>query len=283
MPKGSKKGQSPSKLSSTHSPSDGKASPTSGEMDKLRTEDDTYAESMQQVNSPTISFLLTATVSLFVKDESEQIRNTGHVDMSEEDSGTDDENDRQSGRSSSKKRSPKRSTFVPSPHSKYSDRSGVSAGTEHSLNSSNSMRSNGAQQSSEDHPNVAQKPPRNHSKNIQALLPWFLLGIAVIYGMWPKGDSDSSSNDKHWRSKIDPSYHLLDNQRSMVFASLKPILEKSSTRQDEGLSTLLILSSNEEVAAKLGRCLLQRVNQQSNNDKVNLLNRTFLRTIFFSL
>jgi hypothetical protein len=83
--------------------------------------------------------------------------------------------------------------------------------------------------------------------------------------------SDSSSYDKKWRSKVDPHDSLSNDQQSIIRASLKPILDKPSTR-DEGVSTLLILSSNEESAAKLARCLLGLVNKKKNKDQVNLSN-----------
>jgi hypothetical protein len=58
----------------------------------------------------------------------------------------------------------------------------------------------------------------------------------------------------------------------MIRASLKPILDKSSTREeDAGVSTLLILSSNEESATKLARCLLELVNKKNNKDQVNFI------------
>jgi hypothetical protein len=53
-----------------------------------------------------------------------------------------------------------------------------------------------------------------------------------------------------------------------VRASLKSILDKPSIRED-GVSTLLILSSNEENAAKLARCLLRLVNTEAHKDQVN--------------
>jgi hypothetical protein len=52
---------------------------------------------------------------------------------------------------------------------------------------------------------------------------------------------------------------------------LKPILDKSSMRED-GVSTLLILSSDEESAAKLARCILGLVNKETKKNQVNLSN-----------
>lgn len=125
-------------------------------------------------------------------------------------------------------------------------------------------------------PTAIQKQPQSPSSNINKLLALVLGAVVICYAMFSNSNSDSLTNDKEWRSKVDPSHRLSNNQRSMVFASLKPILEKSSTSQDEGVSTLLILSSNEDVAAKLGQCLLRILNQPSNTNQVNsLMNEYF--------
>ena len=54
-------------------------------------------------------------------------------------------------------------------------------------------------------------------------------------------------------------------------ASLKPILDRS-IRNEESVSTLLILSSDEENAANIGRCILRLVNSKKHKDQVNLSN-----------
>ncbi len=93
--------------------------------------------------------------------------------------------------------------------------------------------------------------------------------LAASFYMFSNSTPDPSHCDKDWRSQIDSNGHLPNNKRSMVFASLKPILDKCSTDQDEGVSTLLILSSDEEIAAELARCLLQKVNKRMNKNQVN--------------
>jgi hypothetical protein len=85
--------------------------------------------------------------------------------------------------------------------------------------------------------------------------------------------SNSCPIDNDWRLKVDPHNRLSIHQQSMIRASLKPILDESSTKEkDVGVSTLLILSSNEESATKLARCLLERANTKKNKDQVNLSN-----------
>ncbi len=93
--------------------------------------------------------------------------------------------------------------------------------------------------------------------------------VASFLYMLSNSNPGSSPSDEDWRSQIDSNGHLPDNKRIMVFASLKPILDKRSTDQDEGVSTLLILSSDEEIAAELARCLLQKVNKRMNKNQVN--------------
>lgn len=96
--------------------------------------------------------------------------------------------------------------------------------------------------------------------------------VAILY-LSSKGDSHSSATDTDWRSKIDPNEILSNNQRSMIRASLKPILDKSFKKdQDVGVSTLLILSSDEKSAAELARCLLGHINKKTDVNQVNLFN-----------
>jgi len=83
--------------------------------------------------------------------------------------------------------------------------------------------------------------------------------------------SPSPSNDNNWRLKVDPNDSLSIDQQNIIRASLKPILDKSSMRED-GVSTLLILSSHEESAAKLARCILGLVNKETTKNQVNLSN-----------
>lgn len=96
-----------------------------------------------------------------------------------------------------------------------------------------------------------------------------MVAYFIITSIIGNSNPDSPSNDIDWRLKVDPNNTLSNHQRSIVRASLKPILDKSSTNQDEGVSTLLILSSNEETAAKLAQCLLRLVNKQTKKDDVN--------------
>jgi hypothetical protein len=94
--------------------------------------------------------------------------------------------------------------------------------------------------------------------------------VPIIYSfVQPNDDSSPLPNDKNWRLKVDPDYNLSDNQRYTVLASLKPIIDASSKERQEGVSTLLILSSNEESAAKLARCLLKLVNTKTRLNKVS--------------
>jgi len=117
--------------------------------------------------------------------------------------------------------------------------------------------------------------PSSSSKN--SYIPVIFYSIIIIaiiaFIVNSKSDSNSCSNDKDWRLKVDPHNRLLDHQRSMICAALKPILDKCSTREEDvGVSTLLILSSNEESATKLTRCLLELVNTKKNKNQVNLSN-----------
>ncbi len=97
----------------------------------------------------------------------------------------------------------------------------------------------------------------------------FLVLAGAVYAIRSNNNSDTPSNTEDWRSNIDPNGHLSTSQRVMIFASLKPILDRASMNQDEGVSTLLILSPDEEVTAKLARCLLLKVNKPTNNKQVN--------------
>ena len=131
-------------------------------------------------------------------------------------------------------------------------------------------------QSSHNLQNNQQSVPEKKSCTTEEIMRFIaVLGIISLIAVIVSNRSSSSPKDEDWRTKVDRDGHLPDNQRSMVRASLKPILDKSSTSQDNSISTLLILSSNEEVAAKLGQCLLRIVNSQSNKDQVNQLNKKF--------
>ncbi len=116
-----------------------------------------------------------------------------------------------------------------------------------------------------------EKPPTPKNSSITPKLCLTgLLVLVVSFGyMFSNSNSNTSLCGEDWRSQIDPDGHLSTNQRIVILASLKPICDKSSMDQDEGVSTLLILSSNEEVAAKIARCLLRKVNKQTNTDQVN--------------
>lgn len=121
-------------------------------------------------------------------------------------------------------------------------------------------------------------PSKHDSQSSKILIFIVLVGIPVVIVLWLIGSSNSPSNNNDWRSNIDPNNLLSDNQTHTVRASLKPILDKSSRpEQEQGVSTLLILSSDEENAAKLARCLLVRVNTQTHKDKVILSNTTILK------
>lgn len=136
-------------------------------------------------------------------------------------------------------------------------------------------------------PSTGQTPSSSQSQwdNFTTALIWIAIAVVVYYVLFSGNKtSKSSSENEDWRLLVDTKEHLSNEHRSMVRASLKPILDKSYTSQDNSISTLLILSSNEEVAAQLGRCLLPMVNSPSNTDQVNPLIRKFsLRTASFRL
>ena len=101
----------------------------------------------------------------------------------------------------------------------------------------------------------------------------FIVILAIcIYSVWPSNSSNSSSIDHDWRSKVDPDNILSNIQRYTLRASLKPILDKSSVAEKNSVSTLLLLSSDEDHGAKIARCILKLVNTESDKDKVNLMN-----------
>ena len=90
--------------------------------------------------------------------------------------------------------------------------------------------------------------------------PVLLIGlVGIVWSLCARGSDVPLTKDTKWREKVDPHDSLTDHQRSTVFASLKPIFDKSAD-EDQGVSTLLILSSNESTAGKVARCLLDRVN-----------------------
>ncbi|CAF4205675.1 unnamed protein product, partial [Adineta steineri] len=116
----------------------------------------------------------------------------------------------------------------------------------------------------------------------------YVVILAVVAGAlfhWFGSSSDSSSDnnyspskvhtyDKDWRLKVDRNDVLSNHQQNIIRASLKPILDKSSS--EEGVSTLLILSNDEENAAKIARCLLKLVN--TDNDKATISTEIDLRS-----
>ncbi|CAF0828899.1 unnamed protein product [Rotaria sp. Silwood1] len=103
----------------------------------------------------------------------------------------------------------------------------------------------------------------------------FVFGIiiAIILSVLLSNEnSNIFSNDNNWRLKVDPNNTLSKNQQYTVRASLKSILDKSSAKienEEDSVSTLLILSSNEEYAAKLARCILRLVNTEMYKDKIS--------------
>ncbi|CAF0822218.1 unnamed protein product [Rotaria sordida] len=96
--------------------------------------------------------------------------------------------------------------------------------------------------------------------------------VIIIKFLFSNENSNTPSNDNNWRLKVDPNNTLSHYQRHVVRASLKPILDKSSTKlqdEEDSVSTLLILSSNEEYAAKLARCILRLVNTEIYKDQIS--------------
>ncbi|CAF1140060.1 unnamed protein product [Adineta steineri] len=123
--------------------------------------------------------------------------------------------------------------------------------------------------------------PINYSKYL--IYASVAIAAVLIFILVPNPDSSSGDNyspskvhtyDKDWRLKVDPNDVLSNHQQNIIRASLKPILDKSSS--EEGVSTLLILSNDEENAAKIARCLLKLVN--SNNDKATISTEIDLRS-----
>ncbi|CAF2420262.1 unnamed protein product [Rotaria sp. Silwood2] len=112
---------------------------------------------------------------------------------------------------------------------------------------------------------------KTHSSKWKYLIIFGILAIIIKF-LLSNEDSNISSNDINWRLKVDPNNTLSKNQQHTVRASLKPILDKSSTKvenEEDSVSTLLILSSNEEYAAKLARCILRLVNTNMYKEKIS--------------
>lgn len=108
--------------------------------------------------------------------------------------------------------------------------------------------------------------------------PFIFIVLAVIgYNLFACDNDVPLSKDTQWRERVDPRYSLTDHQRSTVLASLKPIFDKSAN-EDEGVSTLLILSSNESTAGKVARCLLDRINTATEQRGVSHDHRYLRRT-----
>ncbi|CAM4772315.1 unnamed protein product [Rotaria magnacalcarata] len=95
-----------------------------------------------------------------------------------------------------------------------------------------------------------------------------IISILIACCCMTNKNSDTYHNGDDWRDKVDPKNVLSSNQRSTICASLRPILDKSSKTEEDSVSTLLILSSNEEYAAILARCVLALVNTEMDKDKV---------------
>ncbi|CAF1140078.1 unnamed protein product [Adineta steineri] len=119
---------------------------------------------------------------------------------------------------------------------------------------------------------------------VVAVTLFYIFGFSLYYYIFvPIAHSFSDDNrslpkvhtyDKDWRLKVDPNDVLSNHQQNIIRASLKPILDKSPS--EEGVSTLLILSTDEENAAKIARCLLKLVN--NDNDKATISTEIDLRS-----
>ncbi|CAF1061859.1 unnamed protein product [Adineta steineri] len=127
---------------------------------------------------------------------------------------------------------------------------------------------------------ISQQPSK-YSKNQRII--GFVVAITLCYIFGPslrsffddnRSPSKGHTYDKDWRSKVDPNDVLSNHQQNIIRASLKPILDKSSS--EEGVSSLLILSNDEENAAKIARCLLKLVN--TDNDKATISTEIDLRS-----
>ncbi|CAF3112995.1 unnamed protein product [Rotaria socialis] len=107
--------------------------------------------------------------------------------------------------------------------------------------------------------------------NLFVIVGVFVLIIGILAGFCcvTNKDSDTYHNDDDWREKVDPENVLSSGQRSTICASLRPILDKSFKTEEDSVSTLLILSSNEKYAADLARCILALVNTDKHKDKVS--------------
>lgn len=103
--------------------------------------------------------------------------------------------------------------------------------------------------------------------------PWLLKLVfavvifAVLYKLFAQQPTSASKNTD-WRSNVDPHDALSEHQQFIVRASMKAIMDEASLQ--EGVSTLLILSSDEESAAKLARCLLGLVNKATHEGEVTI-------------
>lgn len=80
---------------------------------------------------------------------------------------------------------------------------------------------------------------------------------------------DSPLTNHNWRENVDPNHTLSRNQQHIIRAALKPVLDKSYSSEQETVSTLLILSSNEEYARNVARCILNLVNTETSRGKVS--------------
>ena len=86
-----------------------------------------------------------------------------------------------------------------------------------------------------------------------------LCSAVILFIAFNDGSQVPLLQDTQWRERVDPQDSLTNHQRSTIFASLKPIFDKSAD-EDKGVSTLLILATDEAIAGKVARCLLDRVN-----------------------
>jgi len=143
---------------------------------------------------------------------------------------------------------------------------------------------------------VSQSNKQNNNQKCSTTTTTLIIVIGVIVAIGGiitacliSSDKSTPSTDPEWRSKVDPGSYLSDTNQNMIRASLKPILDKHPSREYESISTLLVLSKNEDIAAQLARCVLNLVNKPEKVDHIilsdkllnnDLFSRNLLKLIF---
>ena len=100
-----------------------------------------------------------------------------------------------------------------------------------------------------------------------------VISVAILCSKWcPSFTSIPAPvlkiKEQKWRNYVDPDRKLSHELRSNILASLKPLSPLAI--KENTVATLLILSSNEEKAAEVARCLLPIVNGIDKRNEVCL-------------